>query len=249
MPSESLDQLLDRLYALPPDEFVTARDEAVTAAREAGDRSGALAIGKARKPTVAAWMVNLLVRRQPELVEELLDLAGSLRRAQRELHGPALRELSGKRREVIDTLVSHARTLAVQAGRRGALPLSDVANTLGAALADQEVAEQVRSGRLARAAGYAGFGEVVPSRPTLRVIDGGGGAAESPDRRTADAEEAQAALHRATAVEQDAEHALAEITAQLEDLRQRQATAESALREARTRRRAAERTARRYGRR
>ena len=43
--------------------------------------------------------------------------------------------------------------------------------TLNAALADAEVAEQVRSGRLLRAASYAGFGEV--PRPQLRLVTGG----------------------------------------------------------------------------
>src|SRR5436190_17648333 len=90
--------LLDRLYTEPPERFIALREEAVAAARRAGDRRTAEALGKLRKPTVAAWLVNLLARRRPELVGELLALGEGLRSAQHDLRGDQLRELSGQRR-------------------------------------------------------------------------------------------------------------------------------------------------------
>ncbi|MEO3743865.1 hypothetical protein [Plantactinospora sp. B5E13] len=167
-------ELVDRLYTAPPDGFVAARAEAVAAARAAGDVAAAREIGRLRKPTVAAWLVNLLAARRPELMAELVELSAGLRAAQRELRGPRLRELSAQRRRIVSTLVGQARALAVVADSRlaaGKLPLAEVETTLNAALADPEVAEQVRSGRLVRAASYAGFGEV--PRPQLRLIVGG----------------------------------------------------------------------------
>jgi hypothetical protein len=164
-------EIADRLYALPPEEFVAARNEEVAAAREAEDRAGAAAIAKLRKPTVAAWLVNLLALRRPELVAELVDLAARLRLAQRELRGDELRELSSRRRAAIAALVGQARALAVaaQPGLAGVkLPVADVEATLTAALSEEEVAAQVRSGRLVRAIAYAGFGEV--PRPRLRLV-------------------------------------------------------------------------------
>ncbi|GIG85706.1 hypothetical protein [Plantactinospora endophytica] len=166
--------LVERLYAAPPDGFVAARAEAVAAARAAGDPAAAREIAKLRKPTVAAWLVNLLALRRPELMAELVELSAALRTAQRELRGDRLRELSVRRRGVVSALVGQARTLAEQADPRpaaGKLPLAEVEATLNAALADVEVAEQARSGRLVRAASYAGFGEV--PRPQLRLIVGG----------------------------------------------------------------------------
>jgi hypothetical protein len=164
-------EIADRLYALPPEEFVAARNEEVATARDAEDRAGAAAIAKLRKPTVAAWLVNLLALRRPELVAELVDLAARLRLAQRELRGDELRELSSRRRAAIAALVGQARALAVaaQPGLAGVkLPVADVEATLTAALSDEEVAGQVRSGRLVRAIAYAGFGEV--PRPRLRLV-------------------------------------------------------------------------------
>jgi hypothetical protein len=170
--------LVNRLYAAPPDGFVAARAEAVAAARAAGDAAAAREIGRLRKPTVAAWVVNLLAIRRPELLAELAGLAGELRTAQRDLRGPALRELSARRRAVVAALTAQARQLAHEVDPTPPrLPLAEVESTLHAALSDAELAERVRSGRLLRAASYAGFGEV--PRPQLRLVTGGASRTEA----------------------------------------------------------------------
>lgn len=163
--------LIERLYAAPPDGFVAARNEAAAEAARSGDRQLAREINRLRKPTVAAWLVNLLAIRRPDLVAGLVDLAAALRAAQRELHGEQLRELSAQRRETVNALVGEARALAREVDPRtsaGKLPLAEVEATFHAALSDIEVAEQVRTGRLVRPVSYAGFGEV--PRPRLRLV-------------------------------------------------------------------------------
>ncbi|GAB3065489.1 hypothetical protein [Micromonospora schwarzwaldensis] len=167
-------EVVRQLYATPPDRFVAARDAAVAQARQAGDPRTAREIGRLRRPTVAAWLVNLLAIRRPELVADLARLADSLRAAQRDLRGGKLRELSAQRRAVVGALVAEVRKLAAAepaAPPAGKLPLGEVEATLNAALSDIEVAEQVRAGRLLRASHYAGFGEV--PRPQLRLVTGG----------------------------------------------------------------------------
>ncbi|MFG1897453.1 hypothetical protein ACGFIP_25915 [Micromonospora zamorensis] len=172
MPGPST-ELVQQLYRTPPDRFVAARDAAVADARRAGDPSTARQLARLRRPTVAAWLVNLLAIRRPELVSDLVELADELRTAQRELRGPRLRELSAQRRAVVGALVAEVRKLAAaepDAPPAGRLPLAEVEATLNAAFSDAEVAEQVRAGRLLRAASYAGFGEV--PRPQLRLVTG-----------------------------------------------------------------------------
>jgi len=262
------EDVVARLYEVPPERFIAARDEAVAAARQAGDRAAATAIAKLRRPTVAAWLVNLLARRRTDLVDELLALGERLRSAQHDLRGDELRELSGKRRAAIGGLVAQARKLAREEGRSGRenLPLGEVEATLTAALAEPEVAAAVRSGALTRTVDYAGFGEV--PRPRLRVIDGGRPADEpqpAPARKAAPepdraallekaaeaartrAREAQAELDHAAAAEQQAARVFSELTAQLEELRERHARAQLELRQARLRLRAAQRAAARTG--
>jgi hypothetical protein len=170
VPSTIEDQIR-QMYEAPPDGFVAARAAAIAEAKDAGDKDAAKRFAALRKPTVAAWLVNLLALRRPELIDDLVELSGALRAAQRGLQGDALRELSTQRRQVVSALVAAARKLAVAedpAMTAAKLPLGEVEATLTAALAEPEIAEQVRTGRLIRAATYAGFGEV--PRPRLRLI-------------------------------------------------------------------------------
>jgi len=171
------DALIQRLYEEPPDGFVAARSAAINDAKQAGDRDAAKRLAALKKPTVAAWVVNLLALRRPDLIDQLVDLSTALRDAQRGLDGDQLRELNAQRRQVVSALVGAARKLATDAlatesGTRAEpaakLPLGEVEATLTAALAEPAVAAQVRTGRLIRAATYAGFGEV--PRPRLRLV-------------------------------------------------------------------------------
>jgi chromosome segregation ATPase len=167
------DELIRRMYEEPPDRFVATRSAAIADAKKAGDKDTVKRLTALRKPTVAAWLVNLLALRRSELIDELVELATALREAQRSLNGDEMRELSNQRRQIVSALVTEARKLAVaeDAAMTGAkLPLGEVESTLTAALAEPEIAEQVRTGRLIRAATYAGFGEV--PRPRLRLITG-----------------------------------------------------------------------------
>ncbi|MFC8906252.1 hypothetical protein, partial [Micromonospora sp. NPDC057140] len=205
--------LLRRLYTEPPETFVATRDAAVAEARRSGDPATARQIARLRRPTVAAWLVNLLALRRPELVADLTRLAEALRAAQRDLRGPRLRELSAQRRAAVAALVAEARRLAADAEGgppAGKLPLGEVEATLNAALSDAEVAEQVRSGQLLRAASYAGFGEV--PRPQLRLVTGGeeppppAGPPGGSGQRAAD-RKAERATREADRATRDAEHA------------------------------------------
>ncbi|HET6531916.1 MAG TPA: hypothetical protein VFH03_15100 [Actinoplanes sp.] len=164
------DLVIRRMYEAPPDGFVAARAAAIADAKKAGDKDAVKRLTALRKPTVAAWLVNLLALRRPELIDQLVELATALRTAQRTLQGDQLRELSDQRRQIVSALVSEARKLALAEDRSLAskLPLGEVEATLTAALAEPDVAAQVRTGRLIRAATYAGFGEV--PRPRLRLV-------------------------------------------------------------------------------
>ena len=174
MSTAPLTDVVRRLYESHPEDFVAARAAGGAAPPKAGHGARARRIAALRKPTVAAWLVNLLALRRPELVEELAELSRALRAAQRNLRGDQLRELSTRRRRAVSSLVAEARKLA-SAARPGLsaakLPLADVESTLTAALADEEVAALVRTGRLVRTVTYDGFGEVPKPRLRLLVTD------------------------------------------------------------------------------
>ncbi|MFF9086403.1 hypothetical protein ACF1BE_08350 [Streptomyces sp. NPDC014991] len=146
-----LDAVADELYGLRPQEFVAARDRRARDARTAGDQDLAKAVGALRRPSQAAWVCNLLVRRQPEEVRSLLGLGEELRRAHRELDGARLRRLASRQNEVIGALGRQARQLAAQAGHPvGESVQRAVEETLHAVLADPGAARDWAAGRLVR---------------------------------------------------------------------------------------------------
>jgi hypothetical protein len=154
-----VDEAADELYALPPSEFTAARARHVAAA---GDKGAAKAIAALRRPTVAAWAVNRLVRSGAPELAEALELGERLRDAQRQLHGSELRRLDGRRRELVGVLTSMA---ASGAGGLAGAALQQVRNTFVAAMADAGLAAEVRGGRLVKALEYSGFGPLVEGVP------------------------------------------------------------------------------------
>jgi len=86
----STDELLavaDRLYAEPLSDFTAARDAAV---KDASDKELSGRIKALKKPSVAAWAVNLLVRREGDQIDQVLALGDSLRAAAASMAGEEL---------------------------------------------------------------------------------------------------------------------------------------------------------------
>jgi hypothetical protein len=149
-----LTEVADRLYGLPLAQFIPARDEA---ARSADDATVSASIKKLRKPSTSAHLVNLLVRTQPDGVDELIALGAELRRAQDALAGDELRSLSRQRHQLIGSLIADASRLA---DRPNEALAREISATLEAALADEGAAAAVRSGRMIKALTSTGFGAV-----------------------------------------------------------------------------------------
>ncbi|MDP5185247.1 hypothetical protein QOZ88_21655 [Blastococcus sp. BMG 814] len=170
-----LADVADELYGVPPEDFVEVRQTRRKEARAAGDRELAGAIGKLRKPTTAAWVVNTLVRQESAELAQLVELGAGLREAQGDLDGDELRELSQQRRRVVVALTRQARALAQDLGH----PVSDavagqVQDTLRAAIADEAAGQAVLSGRLLTALSHRGLARVGVEGAVADVGDGGG---------------------------------------------------------------------------
>src|SRR5258708_28653571 len=114
---EDLASAAEELYALSPGDFTAARDERAAQARAAGDRHLAGAIGALRRPVVSAWLVNRLAREAGDQVADLVALGESLRQAQQDLSGERMRELSGRRRQLVAGLGTGGEQIAERGGR------------------------------------------------------------------------------------------------------------------------------------
>ena len=166
----NVDQVADELYALDPSGFVAARTTRVAEAKASKDREAATAIARLKKPTVVGWAVNLLARELPDEVDAVLALGDALQRAQRRLDAETLRGLTEQRQRLVRSLTTRAQKLVREHGRAlNESALREVSQTLHAAMADRELADTVRRGRLLGAATYSGFGpsglEAVEDRP------------------------------------------------------------------------------------
>ncbi len=161
------DAIADELYALPPGDFAAARDEYVRKARAEGRQTLARELAQLRRPTLSAWIINLLWRDQRDVMEQLFELSDELRRAQAQAAGPELRTLAGQRRQLESALLRRASELAEEHGVKVTDTVArEAQETLSAALASPDVADEVRTGRLVKPATYAGFGVLPSSRPT-----------------------------------------------------------------------------------
>lgn len=138
-----LDAIAAELYALPPAEFTAARNARAGMA----DRSIAAQVKALRKPTVAAWAVDLLAREGQ--LGEALELSAALREAQDDLDAAELSRLGKQRRQLVAALANEAVTLAKDAGVAvSAAAREDVEKTINAAVVDAAAAAAVMTGRL-----------------------------------------------------------------------------------------------------
>ncbi|HEV7194872.1 MAG TPA: hypothetical protein VGN19_02940 [Pedococcus sp.] len=169
----TLAEAMQTLYAAGPEEFMAVRRELVAGARAAGDRDLATELGALRKPSVAAWAINLVARVTPGVLADLVGLGERMRDAQGRLDTATLTALRPERDQTVRLGVEAAVATAQSAGRGlGPGAREEVRATLVAALADEGASIAVASGQLTRALSYSGFGEVDLSDAVVRTASG-----------------------------------------------------------------------------
>ncbi len=227
-----LTSVAQELYGLLPSEFTGARNARVRQLR-GEDRALAEAVGALAKPATAAWVLNQLVRHHADVVGQVVELGESLRRAQEELSGDALRDLNRQRRRLTAAVTRQARDLGVQLGVKVSDAVADqVEESLRAAMTDATAAAALRTGLLVKPLSSTGLGDLdvatvvavpdalgaeAPARARLSVVGRqkqGGRAGRGEGKRAAQRrKELREAEDAVTAAEQDAAEAEQELTA------------------------------------
>ena len=174
-PSTAGEAAVDRLYQLPLDEFVAARDDLARQARgEEGRRVRALA-----KPNIAAWALNQVYWSARPVFEQLLEAAGRLREAQAEtLRGRRadLRSADAAHRDALRTALAESARVLEAAGHS---VTPDTLRSLTAAFEALPWSEP--PGRLVRPPAPAGFGAFAGMPLGLDPQDATGPARAAPD--------------------------------------------------------------------
>lgn len=146
------DDEVDALFTVAPDAFTAARDGLVKRLRAAGQRDAAKSVAGLRRPKLAAWAVNHLVRAHRPAVEALLESGAAVREQQRRLlsgvKAPQLRAVSAARRAAIEELVTKAVAALGQQGVNPQAHVAEITATLEAGSADERAGQQMLAGRL-----------------------------------------------------------------------------------------------------
>jgi hypothetical protein len=185
--SSHITEEVNALFELRPGEFVAARDVLAKRLRGDGQRAEAAEVRALARPTVAAWAVNQLARREPEWTQALATAGQRLERAHQQLlrrgDRDGWRAATSDQRQAIDRLVRLAEQLLRE--ERGSVSVSlrdQVRQTLHAATLDPDARAAVLAGRLTRELRSGGS---VPGQRGRAVSGPGGG---GPARATADAQ-------------------------------------------------------------
>jgi hypothetical protein len=211
------------LYWSDPADFVERRGVLVAQARAAGQAPAAKSIAALRKPTRSAWVVNRLIRSDPDVTSRLVGLGDELRAAQGSLDGAAIRELSARRRQLVAELSRQAFTASGLQSPPAAVR-DEVNATLGAALADPQLAGQLAAGTLERPAQAEGFlpgaGPAGPAGAPVLTVLADGRQAQAPEKAAPRPARRGTAQERAEAAAQARAEAAAREQAERERRRQ-----------------------------
>jgi hypothetical protein len=165
-----LDAVADELYGGPPETFIATRTAREKDAKQAGDADGAAQIRGLGKPTVAAWLANLLSRERPEDVAALVEIGTALREATAIASGDDFREATRRQQVVVRDLVRQAKQLGAAAGKIiGETTAREVEDTLRSAVVDESAGQELIEGRLTtslRRTGFETFGATPPTSGT-----------------------------------------------------------------------------------
>jgi chromosome segregation ATPase len=164
-----LGAVADELYALAPGDFTGTRN-ARAAELRGMDRELAARVKRLPKPATAAWVVNMLVRHRAELLDQIVQLGGSLREAQQNMAGDELRELNRQRRRLTTAVATQARALGGELGVRVSDAVAaQVEETLRAAMVDAGAAAAVRTGQLIEPLAATGLDEIAEEKVSAAV--------------------------------------------------------------------------------
>ena len=161
-----LEDELDRLYALPLNEFTAARDEIAKRLRAEGERDLADEVKQLRKPSVAVWLVNRLAREREVDVKRLLKAGEALPKAQASGSAESFSKARGDEQHALERLAGAAREVALEEGV-GAAAADRATQTLRAASLTPEGRELLKRGRLTEELEPPGFEALagMPSAP------------------------------------------------------------------------------------
>ncbi len=166
------DTTLERLFSVPPREFVANRNAVAKELRAQGARDAAALIAKLRRPSVVDWALDTAAREQPEVVKAFLTAASDLRDAQAAAvegrTGGDVRGALQTLRAAAAAVVAVADAVVLREATAGGAQTAALTARLAAVAGNAEAGEQLRAGQLGASEVEAAdpfAGLVPPDRP------------------------------------------------------------------------------------
>ncbi|HEX2149343.1 MAG TPA: hypothetical protein VHI31_04105 [Actinomycetota bacterium] len=197
------------LFELPPEEFTAERDRIAKELKKQGDDDAAASVKALKRPSVTAYALNLVSRKDPGLIEALLDADQSLRTAKSRAEmdsakaerQKAISSISGK---ATDLLSAQERPVTAQVRER-------LTETLLAVATDDATRELLRTGRLLKEAEAGGFGGPVTAFESAPPGDDDGRISERASKLRSEAEGKLAEAKKAKSDSERAAHEAKEL--------------------------------------
>jgi hypothetical protein len=213
----------EKLYAVPPDQFVDERKELAKKLRDEGRKDEADAVAALRKPSAVVFASNRAARDRPKAAQAAAEAAVRVRDAQAAGDADAFGKALGELDQSLDLLAEVALAHVAPAGKQPTDAMRRrVRDLLRSAVADDDARDSLVRGALAEELEAPGFSPYAG----MKV------AAKPAGRRTKEPEPAEASR---------TEKAAARKRERRKELRDELAQAERTLREATTAAREAER--------
>ncbi len=250
MASESSirDEVVKRLYQVPPEQFVAERTRLVKESKDAGERDQAAALGRLRRPAAPAWALARIAADDPDAVDELLAANSRLRDAMAgggRVGGERFRQASDERLRVVARLTDRAGKVLEEAGISAGRPvLERIETTLMATATDDAGADLLRRGVLDHDLAAGGFADLLGGAESTVSESPPGGAGAKKDADGAVSRKRRERLEREARERQDEARAAEDAAAAAErDAQVAQRAAEAAVKAASVKRKDAERLA------
>jgi hypothetical protein len=215
---------LDGLFTTAPEEFVARRDAMARAWRKDGRRDEAAAVAGLRRPSLGQWALDVVARRQPELVASFVEAVAAVEQAGA---GSPLRERLDAVRLAESALVAAATEVLGDRRTRAGGSKADLLALLREIAVSSELRQALADGRL-----HGGSATDDDTAGDIPGLVGGGPAGERPAPKvTTEPQRAPGRKHqpsRADAAEQEraAKEAAAEERAAERRAEQRRAAAQ-----------------------
>jgi hypothetical protein len=152
--SGGLDDRVDALYRVDPDEFVAARNGLARELRQEGHRESSATVRRLPKPSLVAWALNQVAVGNPDDIADAVRLTDDVRMAQQAAgkgDAEGLRSAANGRRAIVRRVVDDAvKVLASRNGSAAETHREELRATVEAATLDPDVAALLVAGRLER---------------------------------------------------------------------------------------------------